>query len=109
MLTSFDIFEWYHLYNIQFESDKLGVRKDALLRPLVEEYGVQCWIQYVPVYLFSILREQGHEVGECSVAEDIFRKKLISLPISPTMTKDQAQYTTKSIKAIIDRLKSERE
>jgi len=84
----------------------MGVDKNALLRPLVEEYGVRCWIQYVPVYLFSIFREQGHEVGECPIAENIFRRKLISLPIGPTMTRDQAQYTTESIKAIINKLKS---
>ena len=96
----------YHLYNIQFESEKLGVTKAALLKPLVEEYGVQCWIQYVPVYLFSIFREQGHKIGECPVAEELFRKKLISLPIGPTMTKDQAEYTVKSIKEIIEKIKA---
>ena len=46
----------YHLYNVQFESENLPVGKDALLQPLMEEYGVQCWIQYMPVYLFSIFR-----------------------------------------------------
>lgn len=95
----------YHLYNIQFESKKLGVGKDALLRPLVEEYGVRCWIQYVPVYLFGIFREKGHKVGECPVAEDIFRNKLISLPIGPIMTQEQADYVTKSIKEIVSKLK----
>jgi len=97
----------FHLYNIQFESQKLGIGKDALLRPLVEEYGVQCWIQYVPVYLFTIFREQGHEVGQCPIAEDLFRRKLISLPIGPTMTPDQAKYIVKSIKEIIARLRTE--
>jgi len=94
----------YHLYNIQFESQNLGVGKEALLRPLIEEYGVQSYIQYVPVYLFSIFREQGNEVGECPVAEEIFRKKLISLPIGPAMPLEHADYTVKAIKEIIHKL-----
>ena len=94
----------FHLYNIQFESGQLGVGKAALLQPLVEEYGVRCWIQYVPSYLLKVYRDRGHQVGECPVAEDIFRRKLISLPIGPTMTEDQADCTVSAIKSIIARL-----
>lgn len=96
----------YHLYNIQFESGKLGVGKDALLKPLVEDYGIQCWIQYVPTYLFKIFRDTGHMAGECPVSEDIFCNKLISLPIGPTMTQGQADYVVKSIKEIIGKLRT---
>jgi len=95
----------FHLYNIQFDSERLGVGKEALLRPLVEEYGVRCWIQYVPAYLFDVFREKGHKPGECPVAEEVFRKKLISIPIGPTMEKEQADYMISSIKEIVVRLK----
>jgi len=95
----------YHLYNIQFESQKLGVGKEALLRPLVEQCGIRCWIQYVPSYLLHVHREKGHEPGECPVAEEVFRKKLISLPIGPTMTREQAGYMARSIKEIVGRLR----
>ncbi len=91
----------YHLYNIQFESARFGTGKEALLRPLLEEYGIQCWIQYVPSYLFTIFREKGHKPGECPVAEDVFRRKLISIPIGPTMVPEQAEYIIQSIKEII--------
>lgn len=96
----------YHIYNIQFASRRLGVGKEALLRPLLEEYGVQCWIQYVPCYLFDIHRKEGHVPGECPVAEEVFRNKLISLPIGPTMTQEQADYMISSIKEIISGLRS---
>lgn len=95
----------YHLYNIQFEGEKLGVGKEALLKPLIEEYGIQCWIQYVPSYLFSIFREKGHKPGECPEAERIFRNKLISLPIGPTMSEEKAKYIVNAIKEIIYKLK----
>lgn len=94
----------YHLYNIQFESDRLDVGKEALLRPLLEDFGIQCWIQYVPSYLLKIHRDKGHSVGDCPVAEEIFRKKLISLPIGPTMTEEQADYVARSIREIVGRL-----
>jgi dTDP-4-amino-4,6-dideoxygalactose transaminase len=55
--------------------------------------------------LFSIFREQGHHLGECPVAEDIFRRKLISLPLGPTMKIEDANYTVKVIKEIIHRIK----
>ena len=71
----------YHLYSIQFESRARGARKEALLRSLVEEYGGRCWIQYVPACLSGVSRERGHRMGEYPVAEDIFRRKLISLSI----------------------------
>ena len=96
----------YHLYNIQFHSEMLGVGKKALLKPLMEEYGVQCWIQYVPCYLFHIHREKGSKPGDCPVAENIFRRELISLPIGPTMPLEQADYITDSIKAIIAKIKA---
>ena len=101
-----DCYHVYHLYNIQFESGKLGVGKEALLRPLLEEYGIQCWIQYVPCYLLGVHREKGHKPGECPVAEEVFRKKLISLPIGPTMTQGQADYIIQSIKEIIAKLRT---
>jgi perosamine synthetase len=103
-----DCYHVYHIYNIKFESEKLGVDKDALLRPLLEEYGIQCWIQYVPVYLFSIFREKGHMPGECPQAEKVFRKNLISLPIGPTMTKEMAEYTVDSIQKVIKKIKNKR-
>ncbi len=95
----------FHLYNIQFESKKLGVGKETLLRPLVEKYNIRCWIQYVPSYLFKIHREKGHRVGECPVAEDLFRHKLISLPIGPTMTKEQADYMIRAIKETLGQIR----
>ena len=101
-----DCYHVYHIYNIQFESEKAGTGKDALLRPLLEEFGIQCWIQYVPVYLFEIFREKGHVPGECPIAEHVFRNKLISLPIGPVMTEDMAIYTVESINRITDRIKN---
>lgn len=95
----------YHLYNLQFDADGLGVGKEALLRPLREEFKIECWIQYVPVYLLKIHRDQGHEVGECPVAEEVFRKKLISLPIGPTMTTAQADMTVDAVRTIVGRLR----
>ena len=95
----------YHLYNIQFESRKLGVGKEALLRPLMQDYGIQCWIQYVPTYLFTLFRERGHQIGECPVAEEAFRRRLISLPIGPTMTHEQADTIIRSIKEIIQTMR----
>ncbi len=95
----------FHLYNIQFESGKLGVGKEALLRPLLQDYGIQCWIQYVPTYLLKLYRDRGHRVGECPVAEEVFREKLISLPIGPTMTEKQADYVVKAIKEVIGKLR----
>jgi len=100
-----DCYHVYHLYNIQFESEKLGVGKEALLRPLIEIYGIQCWIQYVPSYLFTIFKEKGHKPGECPVAEEVFRKKLISIPIGPTMTIGQADYIIKAINEIMGKIK----
>lgn len=97
----------YHLYNIQFHSEMLDVGKKELLQPLMEEYGVQCWIQYVPCYLFTIHREKGSKPGDCPVAENIFRKKLISLPIGPTMPLEQADYIAGSIRSIIQKIKGE--
>lgn len=97
----------YHLYNIQFHSEMLNAGKKDLLQPLMEEYGVQCWIQYVPCYLFTIHREKGSKPGDCPVAEDIFRKKLISLPIGPTMPLEQADYIADSIKAILSKIKGD--
>ncbi|MFH0965553.1 MAG: DegT/DnrJ/EryC1/StrS family aminotransferase [Planctomycetota bacterium] len=94
----------YHLYTLLYEADKVGAPKDDFLRSLVEDYGIQCWIQYVPVYLFTVFREMGHAPGECPVAEEIFRKKLVSLPIGPTMTLEQMDYVAKAVKETVGKL-----
>ena len=85
----------FHLYVIQLEPD-FPLDKRGFMWTLYSEMGIKSWSNYMPVHLIDPYRGEGHQEGECPVAEAAF-KKYVSLPIHPRLTDDAVDYLARSI------------
>lgn len=85
-----------HLFTILVPD---GNRDDILLS--LQEQGIGVAVNYRPIHLLSYYRERfGFKEGDFPVAESI-GKSTISLPLYPTLTKEEQDYVIKNIKEIV--------
>lgn len=84
----------YHLYVLFYQPVKEGsnIEKEDLIRILDQEDGIEIINRYFPIHLLPEIRCQGHDFGECPVAEKIWFEQHINLPIYPSMTNEQVNY-----------------
>ncbi len=75
----------YHLYMVQFDTDALGMTRNAIFAALrAQNIGVN--VHYIPVHLHPYYqRTLGTHAGMCPVAEAAYAR-LVTLPIFPRMT-----------------------
>ena len=88
----------FHLYVIQLEPE-FPVSKREFMWTLYSEMGIKPWSNYTPVHLTDPYRREGHQEGECPVAEAAF-KKYVSLPIHPRLTDEAVDYMADSIRKL---------
>lgn len=81
----------FHLYVLKAE------KRDELFLHLKEK-GINCQIHYVPIYRMSFYKELGHSSKEFPACEEYF-SKCISLPMYPTLTKDDVARVVEAIKS----------
>ncbi len=96
----------YHLYTLLLDEEIIG-SKDKFMQILDKEYDIDVWTQYCPNYLYTIYRQRGYDPGLCPIAEEIFLKHLVNLPIYPTLTDQQVEYMTEAVLETVDRLTKE--
>jgi perosamine synthetase len=84
----------YHLYVFFYQPIQEGnnIEKEEVVRILIEEEGIGMSNRYFPIHLLPEVRAQGHEFGECPVAEKVWFEQHINLPIYPTMTNEQIDH-----------------
>jgi perosamine synthetase len=89
----------YHLYVFFYQPsvEKSNLEKDELIRILHQEAGIQVICRYFPIHLMPDIRAQGHEFGECPVAEKVWFEQHINLPIYPTLSLSQADYMVEQV------------
>jgi len=85
----------FHLYVIQLEAD-FPMHKRDFMWTLYTQKGIKAWSNYMPVHLTDVYRREGHQIGECPVAEAAYNK-YVSLPIHPRLTDDAVDYLARSI------------
>ena len=82
----------WHLYMIQV------LRKDRKeVFDKLREAGIGVNVHYIPVYRFPYYQEHGYENCHCPNAE-AFYARAISLPIFPSLTKEQQEYVIEKVK-----------
>lgn len=74
----------YSLYSLRLAPGLESAAADFRIR-LRYNYGVQFYIQGLPVYYLSAFRRLGFSRGTCPVAESCY-SRMVSLPIYPRMT-----------------------
>lgn len=80
----------YHLYVIEVE-DRMGLYK------YLKSYNIYAQIHYIPIHLMPYYKSQGCNNGDFPNAESYY-KRCISLPMYPTLTKDEQAFVIKKVK-----------
>jgi len=86
----------FHLYLLQLEND-FPVPKEDFLWELYMKRGIKGWSHYMPIHLTQPYLAQGHKVGECPVAEEVFNR-YVTLPIHPRLTDEAINYMSGCIR-----------
>lgn len=90
----------YHLYVIKVLREKCGLSRDELFTKLSKN-GIGLSVHFTPLHLFTFYKKIGANTSETFPnAEDAY-KEVLSLPLFPTITKDQIDYVVDSIKECI--------
>ena len=85
----------YHLYTITVDP-KLYDR-DAFVRTLYRDYGVQGILHYQPTYHFSGVKKLGI-TGNCPNAEEFFYASEFNLPMNPRLTQQMLDDTVDGLR-----------
>ena len=80
----------YHLYVLEVK-DRLGLYNH------LREKQIYAQIHYVPTHLMPYYKQFGWEIGDFPNAEAYY-EKCISLPMYPTLTRDEQKYVIETIK-----------
>ena len=88
----------FHIYLVQVEKE-FPLSKQDLMWELYMNKGIKAWSHYMPIHLTNPYLAQGHQEGECPVAEAAF-KKYVTLPIHPRLTEEAIDYLADSIRAL---------
>lgn len=85
----------YHLYTA-FLRPEFGINRDSLAEYL-NTNGVEIVQRYFPLHLLPEWRMKGGYYGQCPKTEHIWFKELLNLPIYPTLSEKQIEFTIEKI------------
>ncbi|MBM4177347.1 DegT/DnrJ/EryC1/StrS family aminotransferase, partial [Candidatus Gribaldobacteria bacterium] len=85
----------YHLFVVQFKTKNRRMIYDQL-----KEKGIFTQVHYLPLHLQPAYQKYGYKKGDFPVAEKYYQLCL-SLPIYPTLTKQDQGFVIKAIKDLI--------
>ncbi|MBI5412972.1 UDP-4-amino-4,6-dideoxy-N-acetyl-beta-L-altrosamine transaminase [Candidatus Peregrinibacteria bacterium] len=88
----------WHLYVIRLAEKLVNSRAEIFKKLRAKGIGVQ--VHHLPVYYHPYYQDLKYRKGICPVAEN-FYDKAISLPIYPSLSKDEQQFVIKQILDIV--------
>ena len=89
----------YHLLVARIEN---GLR-DAFIRSMAQEYGIQCVVQYYPLNRYPFYQKSGYGEAACPHADDFF-DNMVSFPFQHTLSEEELDYIISSIRAVLTKL-----
>ena len=92
-----------HLYIIRLDENVLSCTRREFFDEMGSR-GVQPQVHYVPVYWFPYYQELGYKMGLCPNAEEVY-KGIMSIPLYPSLTKEETEYVVDVIKTIVEKYK----
>lgn len=84
----------YHLYIIEIE-DRKG------LYDYLRKHNILAQVHYIPVHLMPYYKQFGWKEGDLPIAENYY-KGCLSLPMFPTLTKEEQNYVINKINAFYE-------
>jgi len=90
----------YHLYVVKIDFEKLNInKKEFVLKMREKKIGLQ--FHYIPINKQPYYQNLGYG-NEFTPIMDEYYEKAISLPLYPTLSKDEQEYVVNSIKEILN-------
>ncbi|MFQ3544291.1 UDP-4-amino-4,6-dideoxy-N-acetyl-beta-L-altrosamine transaminase [Halobacillus rhizosphaerae] len=89
----------WHLYVIRLNLDQLKVGRKKIFESFLKaNIGVN--VHYIPVYYHPFYKKLGFQKGLCPAAEKLY-EEIITLPLHPSMTKQDAEDVISVTKSIL--------
>lgn len=82
----------YHLYPIMLKEKYKRLKKEIFDELRKNKLGVQ--VHYIPVYWHPYYQKLDYKRGLCPISEDFYQRE-ISIPIYPSMGKEEIKYVIK--------------
>ena len=89
----------YHLYPILLKDDLIKHKQDIFAKLRSKGLGVQ--VHYIPVYKQPYYQKLGFKISECPVCEEFYKKE-ISIPMYPTLTDEDIEFTKNILYEVLD-------
>jgi len=86
----------YHLLVAQVTNGK----RDQIMKKLAEVEGVQCVVQYCPLYRYDLYKKAGQSNAKCPNADQFF-DNMISFPFHHMMSNDDFDYMIEATKRVL--------
>lgn len=90
----------YHLYVIRLQLDKLNVSHLQVFEALRAK-NIMVNLHYIPVHTQPYYEAMGFKRGDYPNAEQYYRET-ISIPMHPSLTRDEQEYVVSSLREILD-------
>jgi perosamine synthetase len=94
----------YHQFVLHFDGSSFGKTRNDLMEILVNEYRIQCIVQYYPLYRYPIFQKMGFAEQDCPVLDEWWDNSF-SLPWWCGIPDDTLLYMADSVKNAIEKLK----
>jgi perosamine synthetase len=90
----------YHLYPLRLNLEALKINRNQFIE-LLKEKGIGTSVHFIPLYRFTYYKENfDFDTKDFSNSEWIF-KRVVSLPIYPTLTNEEIGYIIDNIKNLL--------
>ncbi len=90
-----DVKSALHLYALRLKDP----RKRRLVFEKLKKAGLGVQVHYIPVYWHPYYQQLGYPMGLCPKAEKFYQQE-ITIPLHPSMTKDEVEYVVKTVRSI---------
>ncbi|MDD5679523.1 MAG: DegT/DnrJ/EryC1/StrS family aminotransferase, partial [Kiritimatiellae bacterium] len=87
------------------EEEALGSSRDAFMRVLYYEEGIQGIQHYQPTYDFTGFRKLGHKGHQCPEAERFFYHRETNLPMHPMLTNRELNDMVRGIRRAAEKVR----
>jgi dTDP-4-amino-4,6-dideoxygalactose transaminase len=89
-----------HNYHLLVARVKNG-KRDELIRKMAAEKGIQCVVQYYPLYRYDFYKKLGFGQANCPNSDEFF-DNMVSFPFQSTLNDVELEYMALSIKEILN-------
>ena len=94
-----------HNYHLLAARVRTGMR-DPFIRKMAHEHGIQCVVQYYPLYRYPYYEKIGFGSASCPNT-DLFFDNMVSFPFHHSLAESDFQLIIDSARTVLDELRSE--